>query len=105
MALGVCEVDGCGISTTHSWKYRLTARVAQTRDNVCWDGVRFNDAHLTGVTFTTTAVDNGDVITALCTEGAAVSPTSQTWSATDLAFSCNVTCGSVTGPTIQILYQ
>ncbi len=110
MALGVCAVEGCiGVSGTHSWKYRLTARVKQARVNICSLGTTppsWTDANLHSVKFTTTAVDDGDKIdTSDCSENGAVSPTSQTWTATDFAFSCNLNCGSVSGPLFTIAYE
>ncbi len=103
LSLGVCAVSGCSaIGGTHGWEYKLTARVKEFRPAVCGA----NNGYLYSVEFETTSVDDGDVIVQFdCSEGSSVSPTSQTWSDVDLAFGCNLNCGSVTGPTIYIQYN
>ncbi len=108
LSLGVCDVASCS-SLTHGWKYRLVARVSQTRAAICFDAGPppiNHPAYLTNVEFKTTAVDDGHIIDeTFCTEGSSVSPTSQTWVANDAAFSCNLNCGSVAGPLITIQYN
>lgn len=106
LSVDVCSVAGCATgglpNVQHGWSYRLVARVKEQRVNQCG----LEDAFIRGVTFTTTAVDDGDKINAgNCTETSAASPTSQTWSATDFALSCNSNCSSVGGPTIDIIYD
>ena len=98
--VSVCDVASCTGAETHGWSYKLIATVAQTRVNQCLA----NAAHLTSVLFETTAIDDGDTISA-CREILAVSPKSQTYSGTDVAFDCSLACGGVSGPTIQIYYE
>lgn len=101
MSVAVCSEVACQDGMTlHGTGYRLVARVAQTRPQIC--GV--NAAHLTAVTFQTTSVDNGRDLND-CVDSGAVTPDSQSWQATDYAFSCNLSCSTVVGPTIRITYQ
>lgn len=114
LSVNLCDLASCTGSATHAWGYKLVARVVQTRDAMCLA----NDAFLTSVQFATTAVDDGREIIRFfgpigdtcgdvtdCSLGCPVSPTSQSWSATDFAFGCNSNCGAVTGPTITMTYQ
>jgi hypothetical protein len=64
--------------------------------------------NLHSVTFTTTSVDGGFAITTnnCTTTSTAVTPTSQSFSATDTGtFECSFACGSVTGASIALTYQ
>jgi hypothetical protein len=101
MSLEVCGIYSCSrLGVTHGLGYRLVARVAQTRVDQCGE----NDAHLTSVKYQTTAVDDGiDLIS--CQTNGTVSPTSQTWTATDYAFDCTLTCSAVAGPSVTIEYD
>lgn len=104
LSISVCPEAGCATEdlppVDHSYAYKLVARVSEARLDQC--GV--NDAFLLGVTFTTTAVDDGDKLED-CAETDAVSPISQTWTATDVNTSCNSSCSSVAGPQIDIIYD
>jgi hypothetical protein len=67
-----------------------------------------HDGKLIDVTFTSTAVDNGNpiVVGPPCSLGSSVTPTSQTWSTTDSgSFECAFSCPSVSGPSLIITYQ
>jgi len=68
-----------------------------------------NPAHLTNVQFQTSAVDDGTELTSQdvggCSTVGSVSPTSQTFTGNDVAFDCNLNCGSIAGPTVTITYQ
>jgi hypothetical protein len=100
-ALAICTIDSCTSGATHSWTYRLTADIDDAV-TICATDV----AYLYSVSYTTTAVDDGDdVFLGNCTEVAAVSPTSQTWQATDFGtFECSFNC-SVTGASMTITYN
>ena len=106
VSLSICTPYGCGSagSMTNSYGYKLIADVAHTRAATSCSMSR--NHHLTNVNFTTSAVNNGNVIDLInCTEGAAVSPTSQVWSVDDTGtFECSFDC-SQSGVLITILYQ
>jgi hypothetical protein len=89
------------MSSGHGWAYTLMADV----DDIVNFGVNYN---LRQVVFTTTSVDNGAVVnTGNCTLGSSKSPTSQTFTATDVAadMECSFTCNAVTGTSLTIQYQ
>ena len=74
----VCSGDACGSQYDgHAWSFRLIARVT---DPVVLVTGAYN---IRQVVFTTTSVDDGYVIDENCDLSTAVSPTSQSWSATD----------------------
>ena len=104
-AVSICSAYewGNGMSITNGWGYKLIVDVAHTLTSLCNPPAsRF----LTSVDFTTTVVDDGNLLDVQnCSEGANVSPTSQTWNATDTpTFECSYAC-DVTGAQITILYQ
>lgn len=103
--MSVCQEAGCATEdlppVAHSYAYKLVARVSEARTAQCG----LNNAFLRGVTFTTTAVDDGDKLDNDCAETDAVSPISQTWTDTDLNRGCNSNCSSVNGPQIDIIYD
>jgi hypothetical protein len=75
----------------HSWVYTLELEVAEDR-TIC-SPTRI--AYLDRVVYTTTSIDDGDVLTSVsvgCSEDFAVQPTSQTFSVTDTG--ANQTPGS-----------
>jgi hypothetical protein len=102
-SLSICGLYGCGSgpSITNSWGYRLIANVAAVGP-FC----NLNPRYLTAVNFTTTEVDDGNVIDEFhCEEQEAVSPTSQTWSVTDTGpFECAFNCDQ-SGAELLILYE
>lgn len=101
----VCHGDGCGTHTTidNAWEYELVVDIAKM-NGLCND---FYNGYLSKVEYETTSVDDGDTIrTANCTELASVSPTSQTFSATDSGpFECVNTCAAASGPTMTLTYE
>jgi hypothetical protein len=105
LSVSVCSEAGCASegfpSVLHGHAYRLVARVSELRTGQCMG----YSAFLRGVTFATTAVDDGDKLDDDCIETDAVSPISQSWSDTDFAMGCIVTCSSVIGPQIDIIYD
>jgi hypothetical protein len=82
--VSICDDDHC-LQTTgvwHSWAYTLELEVDDHR--VICSPTR--NAYLDRVVYTTTSIDDGDVLTSVasgCTEDFAVQPTSQTFSVTD----------------------
>ena len=106
VSLSICTPYGCGGAgtMTNSHGYKLIADVTHTI--TAFSCSAYRPHYLTNVAFTTSAVDDGNVIDLTnCTEGAAVSPTSQVWSVDDTgAFECSFDC-SQSGVLITILYQ
>jgi len=105
--VSVCTVSSCSSGATHSWEYELIVDVDNNLIGVvCLPG-GFNNARLYQVDYDTSVVDDGDTINVgNCTETAAVSPTSQTWSASDTgSFECTFTCAAATGPSVSIVYD
>jgi len=100
----VCHVDGCGTmgAIANAWAYELVVQIDKIRSNCSG-----NAGYLSHVDYQTTAVDDGDTIrTSNCTELAAVSPTTQTFSVTDSGtFECTFTCAAASGPTLFLTYQ
>jgi hypothetical protein len=96
----LCDEDTCAEEDTHSYGYRLYVKVA---DPLFLPIRRHN---LRQVVFTTTSVDDGyELDTTSCALGAAVSPTSQTFSATDSGtFECGYSCSN-SGTTLSITYE
>jgi hypothetical protein len=98
----VCSGNACGSQYDgHAWSYRLIARVT---DPVVLGFIPHN---LRQVVFTTTSVDDGYVIDENCDLSTAVSPTAQSWSATDSGsngFECGFSCSN-SGPSMTILYE
>lgn len=97
-SVSVCAVDGCTSGfTSHGWAYKLIVDVDDANVRFCTLLLGNEPAFLDRVEYTTTSVDDGDKInTGTCAENGAVSPTSQTWTATDTgsfecAFNCNAT--------------
>jgi hypothetical protein len=96
--LQVCDVSGsCGSAVgPRAYKFRLDVRDPAPGLN-----------NLQSVVFTTTSVDDGLTIdlSSCTTTTTAVSPTSQTFSATDFgSFECDYACANVTGPSLTITY-
>ncbi len=102
--VAVCSLGHCasGHTIENGWSYELIVDIDKTK-GTC-GGV--HDGYLSHVEYETTAVDDGNLInTAGCTEGVSVSPTSQTFVATDSSpFECNFTCAAASGPTMTITY-
>jgi hypothetical protein len=90
--------SSCTAEYTHSYGYRLVAKV--------YDPVVYNQYNLRQVVFTTTSVDDGyEIDTSTCTTGDSVSPTSQSFSATDSpTHECGFSCGN-TGTTLNLTYE
>jgi hypothetical protein len=94
----VCSGDACGSQEdNHAWSYRL---IAQVNDPV---PASFN---LRQVVFTTTSVDDGYAISpTTCSVGTAVSPTSQSFTATDSGmWECGYSC-DYSGTSLEITYE
>jgi hypothetical protein len=104
--ISVCNVGSCGATPDNGWAYKLIVDTKHTLPGQTCPGGSSAIAYLSSVDYTTTAVSDGNLVyTATCTEGAAVSPTSQTWSQTDyLPFDCSFDC-SAGGPSVVIYYQ
>lgn len=92
----------------NGYAYRLLVDIDHTSSWRCPIGGGTYPIYLTSVDYATTSVDSGnlvDISASPCTEGSAVSPTSQTWTATDNgAFECGLSC-SDNGASTAILYQ
>jgi hypothetical protein len=102
--VSVCPMGECGsgINVDNGWSYELIVEAVRTNGvcNIVHDGI------LSHVDFTTTAVDDGDIIdTSNYSEGSAVGPDSQTNTATDSTFDCVYSCASASGPTLSIDYS
>jgi hypothetical protein len=96
--IDVCDTnDWCDTEDTHGYGYRLIAKVVDPLP------LAYN---LRQVVFATTSVDDGyELDTSNCTLGSSVSPTSQSFSATDLgAWECGYSCSS-SGTSLQITYE
>jgi hypothetical protein len=93
--VSVCDSAECG-NYANGWEYRLIVDIAIT------DGADF----LSDVVYTTTSVSNGNLVdSSQCTERGSVSPTGQTFSATDGGgFECAFSC-SASGPSVTITYS
>ena len=104
--VSVCSVGACGATPTNGWAYKLIVDIKHTINANCPAGGPLTVGYLTSVAYTTTAVSNGNLVyTDTCTEGTAVSPTSQTWSQTDpISFTCSFDCNA-SGPSTTIMYQ
>ena len=106
----ICNTGSCGGETEldNGYSYRLLVNINHTLQWQCPVDQNTYDVYLSSVAYRTTSVDDGnlvDVSATPCTEGAAVSPTSQTWTATDNgAFECALSC-SDTGASAAILYR
>jgi hypothetical protein len=98
--IGLCPLASlsCTSVGSHSGGYRL---VVDVRDPAV---AIYN---LRQVVYTTTSVDDGYLLNlASCTLGSDVSPTSQSFSQTDSgSFECELTCSTITGPSLTIAYQ
>jgi hypothetical protein len=94
----VCDVSGsCGTAVgPRAYKFRIDVKDPGP-----------GGQNLQSVAFTTTSVDDGLTIdnSNCTTTTTAVSPTSQTFSATDYgSFECDYACANVTGPSLTITY-
>ena len=101
--VSVCGVGECGTatSTDNGWSYELIVDAALINGNCLG-----NDGFLSHVDYETTSVDDGNLVNATtCTEGASVSPDSQTFSVTDSTFDCVYSCAAASGPTMTITYS
>jgi hypothetical protein len=97
IGIGVCDVSGSCGSAAGPRAYMLKADI----NHVAPGG------NLQSVTFTTTSVDDGYTINMsnCTTTSTSVTPTSQTFSATDFGtFECDYACANVVGPTLTITY-
>jgi hypothetical protein len=103
VGIDVCDTSSC---TRESDPGPVPQRSYKLKVNLN-DPVTGGGFHLRQVVFTTTAVDDGNVLnTSTCETGASVSPTSQAFGTTDTgAFECSYVCGSITGPTVTITYN
>jgi len=99
----LCSQDSLNCSTvngTHSAGYKL---VVDLTDPV-GTGPPYN---LRKVDYATTSVDDGyELDMEQCTLGGSVSPTSQSFSQTDTGgFECELTCSTISGPSLTIAYE
>jgi hypothetical protein len=104
--VSVCDAGSCG-AATNGWAYKLILDVASSAGVfLCPVTQQPVMAYLSLVDYTTTSVNNGNLVyTATCTEGTAVSPTSQTWSQTDYPiYDCSFDCNA-SGASVVIQYQ
>lgn len=100
-AVSICDAGSCG-GLTHGWAYKLIVDVADSIAINCFFGTDLG--FVTSVAYTTTSVDDGDIIDS-CAETQAVSPTSQTFNATDNgSFECTYDCNQ-SGAATSIFYQ
>jgi hypothetical protein len=103
--ISICGLYGCGSgpTITNSWGYKLIVNVKHTLIDHC---DMTYDRYLTSVQFSTTEVDDGNLIDEFhCTEEDAVSPTSQERNATDTGvFECAFNCDMV-GAQLLITYE
>jgi hypothetical protein len=106
--IDICQGDECsGTSGDHSWNYKLIVDVNDPEDSYAYN--------LRDVTYTTTSVDDGYEIdfglthTTCDSLGDSVSPTSQSFTATDrpgkwrstrCSFNCNIV-----GTSVQLTYE
>ena len=106
-SVSVCTVSSCTSGSTHSWEYELIVDLDNNLAALQCGIFGPNGAALYQVDYDTTVVDDGDTIALVdCTESGAVSPNSQTWSASDTgAFECTFTCAAASGPSISIVYD
>lgn len=94
----VCDIGGTCGSTTGPRAYKLKVDITDPIGG---------PQNLQSVVFTTTSVDDGFTIdnSDCSTTSTTVSPTSQTFTATDTGgFECDFACANVTGPTVTITY-
>lgn len=104
VGVAVCDLTHCSGARTYG--YELLMDLVSNMGFVC--GITPIVGALVQVDYTTTAVDDGVQLNALnlCNTVGAVSPTSQTWNASDTGtFECAFTCAGATGPRITILYN
>lgn len=106
----VCNAGSCGGQNEldNGYAYRLLVDINHTSAWLCPVDENLYSVYLSSVAYQTTAVDDGNLVdlsVSPCTEGTAVSPTSQTWSATDNgAFECGLSCDD-SGASTTILYR
>jgi hypothetical protein len=95
-SVNICDTGSCG-SSSNGWSYKLVVDL----DDIDGEGFSLSD-----VVYTTTSVSNGNLVdVGQCSEGSSVSPTSQTFSATDATFfECAFSCDA-TGASMTITYQ
>jgi hypothetical protein len=96
----VCDISGSCGSTAGPRAYALLVNLN--------DPIPVTLQNLHSVTFTTTSVDGGFTIplNTCVTSSTAVTPTSQTFTATDTGnFECAYACGSVSGASISLTYH
>lgn len=104
--LGICQSgQGCD-NAAGDLGYTLTADILTLRVNTTCNMTPTN-AYLQKVVFRSTVVDDGITVDDTdCSAGSAVSPTSQTWSATDTGgFECAFSCSTNMGASVTILYN
>jgi hypothetical protein len=105
----ICDAASCGggSSIDNSWEYELVVDLAKKNGASSFCGLPATDGYLSQVAYQTTSVDDGNIVDPLyCTEGAAVSPTSQTFSVTDSGvFECTFSCAAASGPSVELTYN
>jgi hypothetical protein len=91
-SIGICDDSSECAVDTHGHAYVL---------KVDLDMQNGLGANLNSVVYTTDSVDDGDTLNSTCgSEVASVSPTSQTFTATDTTFPCSLDCAQDTSVTI-----
>jgi hypothetical protein len=108
-SIGVCfDGPSCGGGATidNSSGYKLYVDIDQQNLYCCPTDGLFKPAYLSSVAYTTTSVEDGNLINMVrCTEGSSVSPVTQTNSQTDSGpFECTNNC-SQSGPSMTIWYE
>ena len=105
--LSICALGDCGSSIVFDG-YELVVDIDHTLAAApCPLVPNLGFPILDRVQFQTTSVDDGDELNApLCTLGSSVSPTSQTFTATDHGgFECGYSCSAASGTSVTITYQ
>lgn len=103
-SIGICEVgQGCD-NANGELGYKLYVDITSQQTNLCNGG---NNTYLSKAVFTSTSVDDGITVNeTTCASGSSVSPTSQTWTATDNgAFECAFNCTAGPGASVTITYN
>ena len=94
--IGICDDGQCTNSPENSYQYILKV------DLDSFDVATNKNLRL--VTYDTTSVDDGDTV-ADCSRVDAVSPTSQSFSASDTTFPCSYDCTTSVDTTMTITYE
>ncbi|MFQ5510147.1 MAG: hypothetical protein ACE5FN_12565 [Leptospirillia bacterium] len=93
--IGICDDGQCTNSPENSYQYILKVDLDDA-DNA--------GKNLRLVTYQTTSIDDGDTV-ADCSRVDAVSPTSQSFSASDTTFPCSYDCTTSVDTTMTITYE